>query len=104
MRKRGSLSLFGLFTIILLIVPMAKGQTVAELREVLDKLKAYPEVIVFNGKIATMDAKMTTVQAMAVRNQRIIALGTSVDIRKLAGPQTEMIDAKGRTVLPGLID
>ena len=69
-----------------------------------EKILAYPEMIVFNGKIATMDEKTSTVQAMAVRNGRILARGTNAEVQKLAGPRTQMMDAKGRTVLPGLVD
>ena len=82
----------------------AYGQTGSDTARKLDLLKAYPDVIVYNGKIATMDDKMTTVQAMAVRGRRILLLGTNDEIRSLAGPKTELIDAKGRMVLPGLID
>ena len=79
----------------------AKGQDVSDL---LIRLDAYPDVIVLNGKIAVMDNQLTTVEALAVRGRRILALGTSQEIRELAGPQTEIIDVKGRTVLPGIID
>ena len=51
-----------------------------------------------------MDERLTEVEAMAVRNSRILALGTNDEIRFLAGPNTELLDAKGRRVLPGLID
>lgn len=80
------------------------GQSVAELTQKLELLKAYPELIVVNGKIATMDDRMTQVQAMAVKNNRILALGTNDEIRFLAGPKTQVLDAKGRRVIPGLID
>jgi amidohydrolase family protein len=70
----------------------------------LEALKAYPDLIVVNGKIYTMDSKQSQAQAMAIRNRRILAIGTTQDIRALAGPATETLDAKGRTILPGLID
>ncbi|MBI1955403.1 MAG: amidohydrolase family protein [Acidobacteria bacterium] len=57
-----------------------------------------------NGKISTMDASNREVQALAVKSNRIIAVGMNNDIRFLAGPNTEVLDAKGRRVLPGLID
>lgn len=79
------------------------AQTTNQAR-LLERLQAYPDVILVNGKIHTMDARMSQVQAMAVRNHRIIALGTDAEIRELAGPKTETLDAKGRTVTPGLID
>ena len=84
----------------LVLVP-AQGQ---DLAEVMKKLKAYPDLIVFNGNIAMMDADLSTVQAMAIREGRVLALGTNNEIKFLAGPDTQMLDVKGRRVLPGLID
>jgi predicted amidohydrolase YtcJ len=80
----------------------AWGQNAADQR--LERLKAFPDVIVYNAKIYTMDANLTRAEAMAVRDSRIVTLGTNAAIKDLAGPKTEMIDAKGRAVLPGLVD
>ncbi len=63
-----------------------------------------PTLIVFNGKITTMDDQNTTVQAMAMKDDLIIALGTNEDILKLAGPDTVRLDVKGRPVFPGFVD
>jgi len=69
----------------------------------------YPQMIVYNGKIVTMDdasfeSRVGTIQqAMAIRDGKILATGSNAEIRGLAGPQTRTIDAHGRTVLPGLI-
>jgi len=82
----------------------ARAQSQADLVRKLDLLRAYPDLVVVNGKIHTMDANSTEVQAMAIRNSRILALGTNDDIRFLAGPKTQVIDAKGRVVLPALVD
>jgi predicted amidohydrolase YtcJ len=62
------------------------------------------DTILVNGKIVTVDEKSPTVQAMAIRDGRIAALGTPAEIRKLAGKGTRTIDLAGRTVIPGLID
>lgn len=62
------------------------------------------DTILVNGKIVTVDDRFTIVQALAVRNQRVVAAGNSADIRKLADGNTKVIDLKGRTVIPGLID
>ena len=51
-----------------------------------------------------MDDQLTLVEALAARDRRVLVLGTSEEIRALAGPQTQVIDVKGRTVLPGIID
>jgi predicted amidohydrolase YtcJ len=80
------------------------AQSAADLQTKLERLNAYPDLVVFNGRIATLDRAMTTVEAMAVRGSRILALGTNEEIAFLAGPRTERLDAKGRTVLPGIID
>ena len=69
----------------------------------------YPEMVVYNGKIVTMDdasfgpAVGTIVQAMAIRDSKILATGTNAEVRALAGPQTKQIDLKGREVLPSFI-
>jgi predicted amidohydrolase YtcJ len=63
-----------------------------------------PGQIFHNGKIVTVDAQFRTVDAMAIRDGRIVAVGTNADILKLSGTGTERIDLAGRTVLPGLID
>lgn len=81
-----------------------QGQSVTDLTTKLEQLNAYPDLIVVNGKIATMDGQLTQVQAIAVKNGRILARGNNNEIRFLAGPKTEILDAKGRTILPGLID
>ena len=63
-----------------------------------------PDLIVFNGKIATVDEDMTFVEAMAIRDDTLVSLGSNEDILRLAGPQTKRVDVKGRTVLPGIVD
>jgi predicted amidohydrolase YtcJ len=60
--------------------------------------------ILVNGKIVTVDDRFTIAPALAVRGQRIIAVGERAAIEKLKGPATETIDLNGRTVIPGLID
>jgi predicted amidohydrolase YtcJ len=62
------------------------------------------ETILVNGKVLTVDSQFTTREAVAVRDGKILAVGSNADIRKLSGPQTRVIDLQGRTVIPGLID
>jgi predicted amidohydrolase YtcJ len=62
------------------------------------------DTVLLNGKILTVDAQFSTREALAIREGRITAVGTTGDIRKLAGPATQVIDLGGRTVIPGLID
>ena len=63
-----------------------------------------PDTILFNGKIVTLDAQSTTQEALAVRDGKILAVGSNDDIYTLRGPNTRVVDLAGRTVIPGLID
>jgi len=63
-----------------------------------------PQLVLFRGHILTVDAKDSAVQAIAVRDGKIIAVGTDRDMLKLADPATRRIDLHGRTATPGLID
>jgi predicted amidohydrolase YtcJ len=62
------------------------------------------DVIYYNGKIATLDAKESVVDAVAVKGGKFSASGEVKTIEKLAGPATKMVDLGGKTVVPGLID
>lgn len=62
------------------------------------------ELIVINARIVTMDPLHPQAQALAVIGGRVAALGSDAEIRALAGPGTEVIDAGGRMVLPGFQD
>ncbi len=63
-----------------------------------------PDLIVHNAKIVTVDEKFRNVEALAVRGDRILALGDGKTILKLKGSKTQILDAAGRMVLPGLYD
>ena len=63
-----------------------------------------PDVILSNGKIITVDERFTIAQAVAIKGDRIVAVGTTADINRLAGPNTRRIDLRGRSMMPGLID
>src|ERR1051325_6591667 len=62
------------------------------------------DAVLLNGKILTVDSQFSTREALAIRGGRILATGSTAEIRKLAGPATRTIDLQGRTVIPGLID
>jgi predicted amidohydrolase YtcJ len=62
------------------------------------------DTVLINGKIVTLDDRFPAREALAIRDGRIASLGTTAEIRKLAGPKSRVIDLKGRTVIPGLID
>ena len=61
-------------------------------------------LIVVNANVRTMDPAKPTAEAIAVHGNRIVAVGSSAEIRKLAGSRTEVIDADGKLVLPGFND
>lgn len=68
----------------------------------------YAETIIVNGKVITADSddpeNISFEEAVAIRGDRIMAVGTNEEIRKLSADWTEVVDAKGNSVIPGLID
>src|ERR1700731_4929448 len=67
-------------------------------------MDAQADLILFNGKISTLDRQRPQAQAVAMREGRFQAVGDDREIMGLAGPNTKRIDLKGRRVIPGLID
>lgn len=63
-----------------------------------------PDVILVNARIETMDAHDRTAEALAIKDGRVVALGTTDEVRELAGMGTTVEDLGGRTIIPGLID
>ena len=63
-----------------------------------------PDTVLVNGKVVTVDSQSSIRQAIAIRDGKIVAAGSTADVQKLAGPTTRVIDLQGRTVIPGLID
>ena len=63
-----------------------------------------PDTILVNGKVLTVDTAFSTREAVAIYDGRILALGTTAEIRRIATSKTRVIDLQGRTVIPGLID
>lgn len=62
------------------------------------------DFILHNGRILTVDANDSVAQAIAVGEGKILAVGDDAAVLKLRGPQTEVVDLAGKSVLPGLID
>jgi predicted amidohydrolase YtcJ len=62
------------------------------------------DLVVLNGKVVTVDATFSTAEAVAVRDGVFAFVGSGADGRKLVGEKTRVIDAKGKTVVPGLIE
>jgi hypothetical protein len=73
------------------------------------ELISYPDAILFNGKIATFEGLLMNEQvvfhkAIALRDGKVFEVGTDQQILRLKGPQTLLMDLKGKTVLPGFVD
>ena len=70
----------------------------------------YADTIFINGKVVSMDDKSSSTQvgsvyrALAVKGNKIVKLGADQEVRALAGPDTRVLDLKGRTLIPGIIE
>ena len=93
---------------LLFLLPTLRAQQT--LQNVPAELVRFPDLILYNGKIATMsDASLTsdpgrTVQAIAIAGDRILFIGSNNEAMRFAGSKTRKIDLKGRTVVPGMIN
>lgn len=63
-----------------------------------------PDLLILNAAVRTMDTARPRAEAVAILGNRIAAVGSTADLRPLAGPKTRVIDAGGRSVLPGFND
>ncbi|MDQ8019330.1 MAG: amidohydrolase family protein, partial [Bordetella sp.] len=62
------------------------------------------DTVLRNARIATLDPKRPRAQALAIIGTEFVAVGSDADMQRWIGPRTRVIDAQGRTVVPGLID
>jgi len=69
-----------------------------------DKGACRADLVLLNGKVVTVDPEFSVAEAVAVKDRRIVAVGSTAEIEGLVGAGTEVIDLEGRMVLPGLID
>ena len=86
----------------LLILLMGGG------REIHGQIQIWADLVLHNGRVLTLDSEnteaFTIAEAVAVYDGKIVAVGTDESILKSAGPSTQKIDLKGKTLIPGLID
>ncbi len=68
------------------------------------KIENPADMIITNGKILTVDEQFSIAEAVAIKDDKILAVGSNNEIRKLANRQSKTIDAEGKTVIPGLND
>jgi predicted amidohydrolase YtcJ len=62
------------------------------------------DLVVLNGRIVTVDARSSIVEAAGIRDGRFVAVGANAEVKKLVGDRTRVIYAGGKTVVPGLIE
>jgi hypothetical protein len=61
-------------------------------------------LIILNANIVTLNPKQPNAQAIAIHDEKIIAVSSNIEIRKHANTETRIVDARGRTIVPGLVD
>jgi predicted amidohydrolase YtcJ len=64
-------------------------------------MTATADIIIFNGRVRTMDDGHPFAESVALSGNRVLAVGSDAEISAMAGPATRRIDAKGGTVMPG---
>ena len=79
----------------------------SQAQELPPEIVSYADMVLYNGQVLTMDREqppINVVQAVAVREGRILAVGGDDRILRLAGPGTTRVNLRGRAVIPGVID
>ncbi len=92
-----------LLVTLLAAMPMFPQPAMAAEHELPAQLIRYADIVLTNGQVLTVDADFSVAEAIAVRDGRVLAIGTSDEMLKLAGPDTERVDLGGRTLTPGYI-
>lgn len=96
----GALAAFGM------VLALAAGQARAA-QTVPDELVSYADIILYNGQVLTADSDdpkaMTIAEAVAIRDGKILKVGTNAEIKALAGPKTKRVDAGGNSIVPAAI-
>src|SRR6266480_3004208 len=63
-----------------------------------------PDIVLVNASVHTMDAAHPTANALAILGNKVVGIGETAEVEKLAGPKTRKIDAAGKLVFPGFND
>jgi len=85
-RKRQMKRTVMVISLVLLTVAGLFGQGIREV----------PDAVFYNGKVITVDSSNSIKEAFAVKGDKFLAVGTTREMRALAGPQTQLLDLKGR--------
>ena len=62
------------------------------------------DLIIYNAKVLTVNSNFTVASAIAVKGDRILAVGKDRRLEEFRGPETRIVDAQGRTIMPGMYD
>lgn len=103
--RRTHLILTGCLAAFAVIGPPLAAQQPA--RELPSEILQYADIVMHNGSVLTMDkptTDFTVAQAVAIRDGKILAVGTNDRILSMAGPKTRTIDLAGKAVMPGVVD
>jgi predicted amidohydrolase YtcJ len=91
--------------VLLFAMVLALGFAVSTSAQNAQDAKAQPaDTILLHAKVYTVNARQSWARAVAIRGEKIIAVGDDTEIQKLRGPETKTIDAGGKLVLPGFVD
>jgi predicted amidohydrolase YtcJ len=84
--------------------PTTSTEQITVAVETAEVVENFADRVMTNGKIMTVDDAFSIVEAIAIKDERILAVGDADSIGALIGPSTEVTDLAGKTVIPGLID
>lgn len=90
-------SVFPCFGVVVAVVMLTRGSDNSH-------AQAPADTVLINGVVLTIDRNDSVAQAVAISGGKITAVGTTAQIKAMAGPDTQVIDLRGRAVTPGLID
>lgn len=62
------------------------------------------DVVLINGEVITVDQKNAVVEAVAIKDNQIVVVGSNQEVKSFIGENTDVIDLQGKTLLPGFID
>jgi predicted amidohydrolase YtcJ len=86
-----------------LVLVAASASWLAAQGQILPRPPA-PDLVLFNGKVITVDRDFSIHDAVATRGDRILAVGNGDQMKAIAGPATRLVDLQGQAVIPGLMD
>ena len=99
-RQKSEKRFSALLVTLLAAMPLLERTATAAEHELPAQLIRYADLVLINGQVLTVDADFSVAEALAVRDGRVLAVGTSTDMLELAGPNTERVDLADREHKP----